>query len=540
MKIVHLKLSGTVRPILLLALLLLALEMKASLPSPDPQKRDAAAYNKAYALILDEKWVEAGRAMDQLIRDFPKSTWVDDASFWKCYAREKRGLPLEEAFKGYQDFVKANPSSAWVNDAKANMVRIGRLLVKTGKTEYEAIIKSMGDSSDQEVRLAALYALENIGEEDALKSIMDIYDRTSNSRLKEKIIFMLQDFDSPLVFSKLREIAQRDPDARVRSKALYAISDKRKPEAVRLFKDIAGSNVDPEVRQAALHALSESGDPSVVPFLTNIALGDKTYDVAAAAVFSLGKINAQMGDKAAKEGLLRVLKKAADPELRKAVMYVMGESGESGKTLSELREIIMSKNLELAQAALFQVSSVKSPEALALLKEVLQTGWNEILRRSALFAIADYGGDEADRILLDTAVNCPNEIVAESAANALTGGKTWPNRSILTDLVKGVRSPRVLRTAMVNIANRGDAGSVKILSLVVKDEYDPEIRLLGISALGQTKSDEAVTVLLDLARYDKNAMVRSQAVSALGAIGTARSRAALKEILNRQDGIVRP
>ena len=212
----RIKRMGPGRSLLLLVLILVSLEMKASILTAMPQSRDAIAYNKAYSLVLDEKWAEAGRAMAGLIRDFPGSSWVDDASFWKCYTQEKLKMPRETVFKGYQDFINAYPSSAWVNDAKACMVRIGRELIRSGKNEYEAVIKSLGMSGDQEIRLTALYALEKIGDEDALNTILAIYDKTSNPRLQEKIIFMLQDFDSPVAFAKLKEIALGDPSPKAR------------------------------------------------------------------------------------------------------------------------------------------------------------------------------------------------------------------------------------------------------------------------------------------------------------------------------------
>ncbi len=69
---------------------------------------------------------------------------------------------------------------------------------------------------------------------------------------------------------------------------------------------------------------------------------------------------------------------------------------------------------------------------------------------------------------------------------------------------------------------------------------DPEIRLLGVAALGQTKNDEAVPILARLAKSDINVSVRVRAVSALGSIGTPVSKAALRDILDKKDIGVRP
>ncbi len=71
----------------------------SSLPlrAGEAQEKDAFAYKQAYNQVLEEKWAEAFKAMEAMVREYPKSAWTDDARFWQCYAREKLGQPLEGA-----------------------------------------------------------------------------------------------------------------------------------------------------------------------------------------------------------------------------------------------------------------------------------------------------------------------------------------------------------------------------------------------------------------------------------------------------------
>jgi TolA-binding protein len=131
----------------------------------NPQEKDAVAYKAAYNLILDSKWEEARKAMEDLARNFPKSGWVDDARYWSCYALEKLNRAQEEVFRHYQEFIKIYPASQWVNEAQVNMIRIGEALARAGKPEYEAIIQGMRAGQEEDVKLTALYALQNIGDE---------------------------------------------------------------------------------------------------------------------------------------------------------------------------------------------------------------------------------------------------------------------------------------------------------------------------------------------------------------------------------------
>ena len=125
--------------------------------------------------------------MEELIVQYPRSAWVDDARFGPVTTYEKLGQSLEKAFQCYQDFIRAYPDSEWVKDAKADMVRLSHTLAKAGKPEYETIIKSFqSGGEDEDIRMTALYALQNIGDEEALKTIISLYDKADSRSSKAR------------------------------------------------------------------------------------------------------------------------------------------------------------------------------------------------------------------------------------------------------------------------------------------------------------------------------------------------------------------
>src|SRR4030042_782519 len=131
----------------------------------ESQEKDAVAYKQAYNLVLQEKW----------------------------------------------------------DKARSNMVRLGRDLARHGRPEYEAKIQAMEEGQETDVRLAALYALQDIGEPEPLNPILNLYDSTKSPQLRSRIVFMLQDFKAPEAFAKLRSIALTDPDPHARRIALIAM-----------------------------------------------------------------------------------------------------------------------------------------------------------------------------------------------------------------------------------------------------------------------------------------------------------------------------
>src|SRR4030042_3372238 len=197
------------------------------LPGPlgaaESQEKDAVAYKQAYNLVLQEKWADALKAMEEMVKNYSKSAWVDDARFWQCYAREKLNQSQEEIFRCYQEFINAYADSEWADDARANMVRVGSALAKAGKHEYEAKIQAMEEDQETDVKLAALYALKALGDLESLPTLISLYDTAKLAQLKSQIIFMLQDFKSSEAFVKLKSIALSDPDPQARRMALISM-----------------------------------------------------------------------------------------------------------------------------------------------------------------------------------------------------------------------------------------------------------------------------------------------------------------------------
>ena len=380
------------------AAVMLALSMAAALgaqPAPsassatEEQDKDTFAYKQAYSLVLSEKWAEALKAMEAVTADFPKSSWIEAARYWQCYSREKLGQSLEDVFKCYQTFVNAYPQSKWADDARANLVRAGHELAKAGKIQYEAALQSLEKTDQEDVRLAALYALQDSGDPEALKTILSLYDKTGDPRLKSRIIFMLQDSDSPEAFAKLSQIALNNPDVKARKSAIMAVADSDKPEAERLLLDVVKSGKDNELRRAALLALSDKSGPNVVPMLTDIALTDQDTEVAKTATHALSNVES----KEVQPALLRIFKEAKDPEVRKIALFSLADKP-NPQTLPLLREIILKEpDSELAKAAVFMISYAPGPESKTALKEIFASSKDAEIQRVALLALAEQGGN---------------------------------------------------------------------------------------------------------------------------------------------------
>ncbi len=393
--------------------------------------------------------------MDEVVRQFPKSAWVDDARFWSCYAMEKTGQSQETVFKCYQKFVDENPGSEWADEAKSNMIRVAQALAKTGKPEYQTIIESYEDAAEDDIKLTALYALQNIGDETALKTILDIYDKADELQAQEPDrLHARGDGDA----RGLRQAPRHRP-ARARRGG-----PPRRPLRRRL-EGRAGGGQAPEGRSwprrrprtSAATRCSRWPRPRIPAwssFFTQIALTEPDPEMARTAAFAIQEIEG----KEATDALRRILKEAKDREIRQAALFALLER-EDVASLPLLKEIVLDEtDKEMARAALFQVAEIEGKESLAILQQVLATSKDAELRRTALMALGEHGGLEAKDALLKIALTSVDDEMAEMAVFALSEIKDDVGQDVLLDIMKNAKSERARRAVLMALDGRRGRG----------------------------------------------------------------------------------
>ncbi|MCB0280585.1 MAG: tetratricopeptide repeat protein, partial [Calditrichaeota bacterium] len=93
------------------------------------------SYMKAYENVLNGNWDESISQFESLIKQHPKSEYVDDAFFWIAYSKKEQN-ENEESMQLFLDFVKKYPKSNHVENANRNIRTLARTLSKAGKTKY--------------------------------------------------------------------------------------------------------------------------------------------------------------------------------------------------------------------------------------------------------------------------------------------------------------------------------------------------------------------------------------------------------------------
>lgn len=224
----------------------------------------AQAYQAAYRHILDERWNQARSTFEQFLESYGEqlgNSYIDDARFWICYAMEKLELPDEEVFEAYHQFVQEFTDSNWLDDARANLLEIGRRLAEINRknaAQYGPIIEELEKEYEFEVALATvdqLRRVNNADNENAINAILSLYDRTENSEQRVRIINTLRRYSDSTVTEKLSEIAMNDPSDEVREAAVNALQRQGGEAAIRGLIALATRQEEWQSRQSAVRSL---------------------------------------------------------------------------------------------------------------------------------------------------------------------------------------------------------------------------------------------------------------------------------------------
>jgi len=511
----------------------LSAAMRPGPTSADIQTDDAKAYQQAYNFILAEKWTEAEKALGDFLRTYPESRWSDDARYWQCYLMEKKGAGQEAIFNCYKSFVDDNPSSDWADDARANMIRIGRALAKAGRAEYAAMLEAMQKGEDEEVALAALYALADRGDANARDAVISLYDQSSSRRVRSEITRILAEDESPQAMAKLKDIVLKDPDKEIRRDAIRAMEERR--DSADFLRQIVVSSRDRESQETALRVLAEQNDPQVIPIIKKLVAGvdpsdESQVSLALEAVDALG----EMKGPESLAALQQIFKEAKASDIREAALEGLAER-KDGLSLAALRDLALNDaDEDIRSRAVDQIAERKGAESFGALKEIFRKAQTEDLRESALDAIAELGGSGAADFLLDISINDADEAVARDAVDALSGMEKVDKGKLYLEIFRKSKSAEARREALSELIDEQKEQALDFVRGVLKEEQDPLMREAAVSKLGEIKTDAAVAILLNAAKNDKDLSVRTTAVASLGEIGTPKAREALMEILKKK------
>ena len=309
-------------------------------------------YKEGYNQILDENWEEAGKMLAEVIAKYPKSDYVDDASYWSAYALKH--LDEKKGIAAYKEFLKRFPTSKYYDDAVADLNDLGlSFVVTTGDNGNVSVARSDGNSISYRIASSMRKA------ERQLKRA----GRQMQRQPHLPHLPVLTPVGMPLSATAPEDGI--DPDTRLKMDALYALGDTREDSiSFRALRDVALDRNQPQpLRDAALDALSNLKKFDILSVYLEIAKQDTSETMQNAAIDYIGQLS--------------------------------GNKNRNVETLIELFSAIPDYRAEQLQTILNSVAEIGNDKAIDFLEKTARTHANYDLRSDAIYLLGNIGGEKA-------------------------------------------------------------------------------------------------------------------------------------------------
>ena len=524
-------------------------------------------YQKAYNLVLDEQWSEAEKILNEIIRKYPDSKYVDDAKFWKCHILEKRDNALEECFKCYQDLTKKYPDSKWSDDARNNMVRLAQKLSKQGKKEYEAIANNMMDDEKEEIMLAALHSLQSRGDDRAFAVIEDLLETTKSPKIRKKIIYVLGTFETEKANKKLVDLAKNDEDVQVRKEAIFWLGqNSESPEVAKLLTEMILKDPSSEIQKRAVFAISQMDSEISIDQLVEIAKKHKSVDVRAEAIFWLGQSDtspkvfkilkdfifedpdqkiqkkavfalSQFANEMSEKVLIEVARKHKNMDIRGEAIFWLGQNSQSDKVYEALKEFTMNDaELKIQKKAIFALAQFETDKSLESLIDIAKNHKNIEARKEAIFWMGQRSASaKVFEALKNFALNDPDETVQKRAIFSLAQYSGKESRTFLMNIARKHKNTIIRKEAIFWLGQNADSKEAMDLLLEIAwKDAELDVQKRAVFGIAQGESEFAIPALIKLAKEHPAIKVRKEAIFWLGQSDDERAAGAIEEILYKK------
>jgi HEAT repeat protein len=421
----------------------------------------------------------------------------------------------------------------------------------------EGLESVINEDEDANVRKGALQAAARIKDERTL-SVVTNGLRDSNHEVRETAVRTLQRLGDAQAISAL-VTALEDPHATVRwsaAKALDALGWKPSGDTQCLLRSVAlqeftkvtsmgAAAVEPLItslkdpnhpnRRAVVEALSQTGDARIIkPLVT--ALKDNDAHVRVATVEALGRIR----DARSLEPLTLALKDR-DHLVRAATAAAL--SGfDDAKAVPPLIATLKDQNWNVRQSVAEALGRLKDPSAVEPLLPLLKDKDHDV-RASTIEALAELRDARAVTALVEaladsqTAVRQvaagalrkidPNWARSEAAQRAVPALKTalqspeyWVRHSATEtlDIINAQPTQEPAAVGGLDDTVQIRRRSVQDLFIGVLSDYDRDLRLAAVEALGRL-GDSRAAAALTVSLQDEDDWVRAAAEAALERLG---------------------
>ncbi len=387
---------------------------------PRDKNLDAALYWLAFCLKQQGRLVEADQTLERLKREYPRSNWRDDARALRIEIAGALGnteavkeavdnLPAPparpappgrpaaapatrreeqqeensaEALRliALQSLFQADPERALSvavgflsQDSKASATiqeaALGLIARHGGEKAWPALLDTARNQSIvASVREQAIYWIAHQNREQAVETLIRLYDGEKDAGLKDLILYWLAQSNNERARAKIVELARGDNSSELRDRAVYWIAQRGGEQSFGALNELYGAEKDSEIKDRILYWFAQSEDPRARARVVEIARSDSSSELRDRAIYWV----AQRKGEEATDALIRLYDEQKEEEIKERILYWLGQRGGKAGLQKLLAVARNDSSQNLRERAVYYLAGSKDPEAIKLLEQILK------------------------------------------------------------------------------------------------------------------------------------------------------------------------
>ena len=313
----------------------------------------SGSYESGKNALDNHNYERAVEIFDKVINGRTPSSRADGAYYWKAYALNKLGK-RDEALAALAELSKQFPQSSWLNDAKALQAEVQQAKGQPVSPENQA---------DEDLKLYAINALINSDADRAVPLLEGLMGNPKMSpKLKERALFVLAQSRSDKAHEIVGRYAKSGSNPDLQLTAVQYLGTYRSKESRQLLSEVYGSVNDVNVKRAVLRSFEMSRD---MEHLAAIAKSEQNVDLRREAIRQLGNMREEQGIAT----MVSIYGNESDRDIKIEILNSLANQGAVKQLIECARK---ESDPELKRTAVQRLGQMRSKEALDFIAELLK------------------------------------------------------------------------------------------------------------------------------------------------------------------------
>ena len=142
------------------------------------ESADEKLFQEAKILFFDEKWEDAQEKFEDLLDDYPESSLLPQATFYRAQCLARRKGHEEEAIEAYKDYLSSKKrNNSLSEEAESSIIDLAYELYKDDQEEYLDEIEQRLESPNRVIRYYAAFKLSLVKDKQVAVQAIPVLER---------------------------------------------------------------------------------------------------------------------------------------------------------------------------------------------------------------------------------------------------------------------------------------------------------------------------------------------------------------------------